>query len=101
MIDIFMNGNLCIEKPPSAGSNWQTREIKLEVDWENLQPRNNIITMGFRDDAENVHWLYDAKIEVTRIVPSTLADTSDSPVPRPPQLQNTPTTPDTTRFGMR
>ncbi|KAL9979586.1 hypothetical protein ACROYT_G017267 [Oculina patagonica] len=27
--------------------------------------------------------------------------TSDLPVPRPPPLQNTPTTPDTTRFGMR
>lgn len=74
MIDIFLNDNLCIEKLPSAGPSWQTREIKLEVDREQLQPKNNKITMKLRDDAEFVYWLYAAVIAVTFIVPSTLAD---------------------------
>ncbi|KAL9958298.1 hypothetical protein ACROYT_G035298, partial [Oculina patagonica] len=73
MIDIFVNDNLCIEKLESAGANWQTREIKLEVDSGQLKPKNNKITMKLRNDTEFVYWLYAAVIEVTYIVPFTLA----------------------------
>lgn len=75
-IDIFLNGKLCIEKLHSAGPNWRTREIELKVDRKDVRPKNNFLVMKLREDAEYVYWLYDAVIEVSHIVPSTLADIS-------------------------
>ncbi|XP_020607264.1 uncharacterized protein LOC110045946 [Orbicella faveolata] len=82
MMDIFLNDTLWIERHKSAGSNWQTREITLEVDRERLRAQNNSITMKLREDAVNVYWLADAIIEVTYTVPSTLVDITANAVAR-------------------
>ena len=82
MMDIFLNDTIWIEKLQGVGPNFQTREITLEVDRERLRPNNNTITMKLRHDAEMVYWLSDAVIEVTHIVPSTLADIAANAVAR-------------------
>ena len=82
MMDIFLNDTLWIEKHNNVGSNFQTREITLEVDRKRLRPRNNSITMKLREDAEFVYWLSDAIIEVTYVLPSTLTNITASAVAR-------------------
>lgn len=82
MMDFFLNDTLWIEKHENAGSNFQTREITLEVDRTRLRPRNNSITMKLREDAEWVYWLADAIIEVTYALPSTLTDITANAVAR-------------------
>lgn len=82
MMDFFLNDTLWIEQHESAGPNFQTREITLEVDRTRLPPRNNSITMKLREDAECVYWLADAIIEVTYALPSTLTDITANAVAR-------------------
>ena len=79
MMDIFLNDRLWIEKL-EAGPDWQVHEVTLEVDQEWLKPNGNIIAMKLREDAENVYWLSDATIEVSHLVPSTLAEITTNAV---------------------
>ena len=79
MMDIFLNDRLWIEKH-EPGANWQEHEVTLAVDREWLKPNGNIIAMKLRKDAEKVYWLSDATIEVSHLVPSTLAEITTNAV---------------------
>ena len=70
MVNVYFNGRLKVDGLEKYGDDFQTREITLELDDDDILQRDgNIITMKLREDASMVYWLSDARIDITARVP--------------------------------